>query len=118
MTVSYAGEGPPSTSPSPNLPHVRDSSTLQENLIDEHIDNLTIFSAASCALIGHFSRIEKYQLVDYHMIQYQILQNKIISNVRETVRRITKRIMGVKGNFVWEIGELAPKIDPLAMPQL
>ena len=31
------------------------------------------------------------------MIQYQILQTKIISNVRETVRRIAKRIMGVKG---------------------
>ena len=28
MTVSYAGEGPPSTSPSPNLPHVRGQNCL------------------------------------------------------------------------------------------
>ena len=39
--------------------------------------------------------IEKYQLVKLSLTQYQILQTKIISNVWQTVRRITKEIMGV-----------------------
>ena len=49
---------------------------------------------------------KKHPLVDYHLIQYQILQTKIISNVSQTVRRITKDIMGVKGLTL-----LLPKIS-------
>ena len=40
---------------------------------------------------------EKYQLGDYKLIQYQILQINITRVVRQTVRRITDEILGVKG---------------------
>ena len=40
----------------------------------------------------------KYQLENYLMIQYQILQTYIIRMVWQTVRRITKEILGVKGS--------------------
>ena len=40
---------------------------------------------------------EKYQLGDYKLIQYQILQINITRVVRQTVRRITNEILGVKG---------------------
>ena len=36
------------------------------------------------------------------MIQYQILQTYIIRMVWQTVRRITKEILGVKGSREWE----------------
>ena len=39
----------------------------------------------------------KYQLGDYSLIQYQFLQIDIIIIVWQTVRRITKEILGVKG---------------------
>ena len=39
----------------------------------------------------------KYQLGDYKLIQYQILQINITRVVRQTVRRITDEILGVKG---------------------
>lgn len=39
---------------------------------------------------------EKYQLGDYHLIQYQILRTKIIINLWQTVRRLTKEILGMK----------------------
>ena len=39
---------------------------------------------------------EKYQLGDYRLIQYQILRTKIIINLWQTVRRITKDILGMK----------------------
>ena len=41
--------------------------------------------------------IEKYQLGDYKLIQYQILQTNITRTVWQTVRRITNKILGVKG---------------------
>ena len=40
---------------------------------------------------------EKYQLGDYRLIQYQILQTNITRTVWQTVRRITNKILGVKG---------------------
>ena len=40
---------------------------------------------------------EKYQLGDYKLIQSQILQTNITRTVRQTVRRITNEILGVKG---------------------
>ena len=40
---------------------------------------------------------EKYQLGDYKLIQYQILQINITRVVRQTVRRTTSEILGVKG---------------------
>ena len=40
----------------------------------------------------------KYQLEDYKLIKYQILQTYIIRMVWQTVRRITKEILGVKGS--------------------
>ena len=40
---------------------------------------------------------ENYQLGDYKLIQYQILQINITRVVRQTVRRITYEILGVKG---------------------
>ena len=39
---------------------------------------------------------ENYQLGDYKLIQYQILQINITRVVRQTVRRITNEILGVK----------------------
>ena len=44
----------------------------------------------------------KYQWEDYWLIQYQILQTYIIRMARQTVRRITKEILGVKGSREWE----------------
>ena len=41
--------------------------------------------------------IEKYKLGDYKLIQYQILQTDIMWTVWQTVRRITNKILGVKG---------------------
>ena len=40
---------------------------------------------------------EKYQLWDYWLIKHQILQTNIMRIVRQTVRRITNLILGVKG---------------------
>ena len=40
---------------------------------------------------------EKCKLGDYQLIQYQILQTNIIRIVWQTVRRITNKILGVKG---------------------
>ena len=40
---------------------------------------------------------EKYQLGDYKLIQSQILQTNITRTVRQTVRRITDEILGVRG---------------------
>ena len=40
---------------------------------------------------------EKYQLGDYKLIQYQIRKTNITRTVRQTVRRITKGILGIKG---------------------
>ena len=40
---------------------------------------------------------EKYQLEDYKLIQYQILRSNIIKIAWQTVRRITNKILGVKG---------------------
>ena len=40
---------------------------------------------------------EKYQLGDYRLTQYQILQTNITRTVWQTVRRITNKIVGVKG---------------------
>ena len=40
----------------------------------------------------------KYQLEDYKLIKYQILQTYIIRMAWQTVRRITKEILGVKGS--------------------
>ena len=40
---------------------------------------------------------EKCQLGDYQLIQYQILQTNITRTMRQTVRRITNEILGVKG---------------------
>ena len=40
---------------------------------------------------------EKYQLRDYQLIQYKILQTDFIRTVQQTVRRITNKILGVKG---------------------
>ena len=40
---------------------------------------------------------EKYRLGDYRLIQYQILQTNIIRTVWQTERRITNKIVGVKG---------------------
>ena len=42
--------------------------------------------------------IEKYQSGDYKLIQYQILQTNNIRTVKQTVRRITNEILGVKGS--------------------
>ena len=43
-------------------------------------------------------RIKKEtKLGDYKLMQYQILQTNIIRIVWQTVRRITKEILGVKG---------------------
>ena len=39
---------------------------------------------------------EKCQLGDYKLIQYQILQINITRVIRQTVRRITNEILGVK----------------------
>ena len=44
----------------------------------------------------NFSK-EKYQLGNYCLIQFQILQTKITLIVRQTVRKITNEILGVKG---------------------
>ena len=43
---------------------------------------------------------------DYEQIQYQILQTNIMRTVWQTVRRITKEILGVKGLKMWERGRL------------
>ena len=40
---------------------------------------------------------EKYQLGNYCLIQFQILQTNITLIVRQTVRKITNEILGVKG---------------------
>ena len=40
---------------------------------------------------------EKYELGDYQVIQYQILQTNITWILKQTVRRITDKILGVKG---------------------
>ena len=40
---------------------------------------------------------EKYQLGDYKVIQCQILQTNIKRTIWQTVRRITNKILGVKG---------------------
>ena len=40
---------------------------------------------------------EKYQLGDYQLIQLQILRTKIIRIVQQSVRRITNKILGLKG---------------------
>ena len=40
---------------------------------------------------------EKYQLGNYCLIQFQILQTNITLIVRQTVRKITNEIVGVKG---------------------
>ena len=40
---------------------------------------------------------KKIQLGDYKLIQYQILQANTTRTVRETVRKITNEILGVKG---------------------
>ena len=50
---------------------------------------------------GYMSK-GKYQSEDYWLIQYQILQIYIIRMVWQTVRRITKEILGVKGSREWE----------------
>lgn len=41
--------------------------------------------------------IKSYQLGDYRLIQYLIPRTDVISNVRQTVGRITEQILGVKG---------------------
>ena len=38
-----------------------------------------------------------YKLGDYKLIQYQILPTNITRTIRQTVRRITNEILGVKG---------------------
>ena len=40
---------------------------------------------------------EKYQLGDYKLIQYQILSSDIKRFIQQTVRRITYKILGVRG---------------------
>ena len=40
---------------------------------------------------------EKYQLWDYYLIQDQILQTNLKRIIWQTVRRITKEILGVIG---------------------
>ena len=40
---------------------------------------------------------EKYQLGDYKLIQYQILSSDIRRIIQQTVRRITYKILGVRG---------------------
>ena len=42
-------------------------------------------------------KIEKYQLGDYILIQHQILQTNMIRTVRQTARRSSSEIMGVRG---------------------
>ena len=41
--------------------------------------------------------IKSYQLGDDHLIQYLIPRTDVVSNVQQTVRRITEQILGVKG---------------------
>ena len=41
--------------------------------------------------------IKSYQLGDYQLIRYLIPRTDVVSNVRQTVRRITEQILGVKG---------------------
>ena len=45
--------------------------------------------------LGELKKV--YKLGNYWLIQYQILQTNITRIVRQTVRRITNEILGVKG---------------------
>lgn len=42
-------------------------------------------------------KIRKYQLGDYYLMEYQVLKTNIILIIWQTVRRMTEKILGVKG---------------------
>ena len=58
---------------------------------------------------------KKFQLRNYWLIQYQILWTNIRTIVRQTVRRITNEIVGVKGlKFRLHSGDFQ-KVSPTKM---